>query len=140
MDSRQQNDITLITGSGQGVGGVLPSSIAAALHTVTAQKSALSVKRFTRNRRKGLGDSLGSRRAACRLLCLPVSLWACSAAAVRAETDYKSPPRCVALVLAVLVSIDAPSLNIKYSENGNFHLGEFLFTRGAVGGRSSLGE
>lgn len=121
------------------MGESTPCICPSGLHKVTAKKSALSVKRFTRNRRKGLGDSLGSRWVACRLLCLPVSLWACSAVAARAETDYKSPRR-VALVLPVLVSTKGLPPEIKNVKNEDFHLGEFLFTRGAVGGRSSLGE
>jgi hypothetical protein len=38
------------------------------------------------------------------------------------------------------VSTEELPPEIKNVKNGNFHLGEFLFTKGAVGGRSSLGE
>ena len=49
-------------------------------------------------------------------------------------------PQCVALVLPVLVPTEELPPEIKNVKNEDFHLGEFLFTRGAVGGRSSLGE
>lgn len=121
------------------MGESTPCICPSGLHKVTAKKSALSVEQLTRNRRKGLGapSDPGGRLAvcyACRSPCGLVVLWL-----LELRPTIKAP-RCVALVLAVLVSTDAPPLNIKYSENENFHLGEFLFTRGAVGGRSSLGE